>query len=184
MATIFQTERLTVRHWEPDRDAAEAFAMYGDPEVTRFIGGRTDPSVEAVRDRLAQRNVRDAARGDGTGFWAIVEKSSCAVVGASLLKYLPDADGNPTRDMEVGWHQVPAFNGRGYATEAARGAIAHAYAVLGVPVLCAVINPANEPSLRVARRLGMIPLGRTSRCYGQEVELFRADPPPPPPGRA
>ncbi|GAA1812617.1 hypothetical protein [Planosporangium flavigriseum] len=35
------------------------------------------------------------------------------------------------------------------------------------------VRPDNEPSIAVCRRLGMAPLGRTSRWYGVEVEAFR-----------
>jgi len=36
----------------------------------------------------------------------------------------------------------------------------------------AVVRPDNAPSLAVCRRIGMTPLGRTSRWYGVELEAF------------
>ncbi len=38
MAVMFETERLIIRDWIPEQDAKQAFEIYGDPEVTRFIG--------------------------------------------------------------------------------------------------------------------------------------------------
>jgi RimJ/RimL family protein N-acetyltransferase len=46
--------------------------------------------------------------------------------------------------------------------------------VLGLDEVYATIAPTNEPSLAVARRLGMEHLGRTTKYYdGIEFELFR-----------
>jgi hypothetical protein len=36
-----------------------------------------------------------------------------------------------------------------------------------------VVKPENYPSIRVTQRLGMMPMGRTQRYYGAELELFR-----------
>jgi RimJ/RimL family protein N-acetyltransferase len=59
-----------------------------------------------------------------------------------------------------------------YATEAARGAIERGFAS-GLSDVYAVVRPDNEASMSVCRRLGMTPLGRTTRWYGVEVEAFR-----------
>ena len=45
--------------------------------------------------------------------------------------------------------------GRGYATEAARGALAHAFGPLGLNEIVAMAVPANTRSVSVMRRLGM-----------------------------
>jgi RimJ/RimL family protein N-acetyltransferase len=59
-----------------------------------------------------------------------------------------------------------------YATEVARGAIERGFAS-GLSDVYAVVRPDNEASMSVCRRLGMTPLGRTTRRYGVEVEAFR-----------
>jgi RimJ/RimL family protein N-acetyltransferase len=41
-----------------------------------------------------------------------------------------------------------------------------------------VVRPGNEASLAVCRRLGMQPLGRTTRWYHRELESFRLEAPP------
>jgi [ribosomal protein S5]-alanine N-acetyltransferase len=52
MTTLFETQRTIVRNWIPEEDAAQAFEIYGDREVMRFIGdGKTAASIEEVRDR-------------------------------------------------------------------------------------------------------------------------------------
>jgi RimJ/RimL family protein N-acetyltransferase len=52
------------------------------------------------------------------------------------------------------WGLAAHVHGRGYATEAARRAREFAYRELGWTTLTSYIDPRNEPSLRVAQRLG------------------------------
>jgi RimJ/RimL family protein N-acetyltransferase len=104
--------------------------------------------------------------------WAIVPRGARRPVGSVLLVGLPDGDGVPTGDIEVGWHLHPDAWGNGYATEAARGALDRGFAA-GLREVFAVVRPGNEPSQAVCRRLHMEHLGRTNRYYGLSVELFR-----------
>lgn len=172
MPTLFETERLIIRHWAPETDATDAFAIYGDPIVTQFIGGVVEPDVPTVRRKLEMINTRYAARGDGTGSWAVVEKRAGTTIGACLLKHLPDNAGMATADIEVGWHLARSHWGRGYATEWAKAAIAHGLSVLNESIIYAVVRPENLASLRVAERAGMERLGRCNRYYNVELELF------------
>lgn len=173
MAILWDTERLTIRDWVPEADAEQAFEIYGDPKVMRFVGnGKTQESVETQQTALDELVARYAALNNGTGSWAIVEKSTGAIVGAVLLKQLPDNQGQLTQDYEVGWHLRQASWGKGYATEAARAAIAYGFKELKLPVIYAVAYAENLASFRVTQRLGMKPLGSTNQYYGVEVELF------------
>jgi len=176
MAVMFETERLTIRDWIPDQDAKQAFQIYGDPEVTRFIGrGKPEESVETQQALLHRIVARYAELNNGTGVWAIVEKATGQIAGAVILKQLPDNSGQPTQDYEIGWHLRQASWGKGYATEAARAAIDYGFTTLKLPVIYAVVNPSNQASIRVTQRLGMKPLGRTNKYYNAEVELFELD---------
>ena len=175
MTAIFQTERLIIRKWLPENDAAQAFKMYNDPEVTRFISSMVEESVENQKTRLQRIIDKYNQINNGSGFWAIVEKESGQIVGAVLLKQIPDNQGNATEDYEVGWHLQKASWGKGYATEAGRGALEYGFNVLKLPVVYAVANPKNYASIRVMQRLGMMPMGRTNKYYGEELELFKLE---------
>jgi RimJ/RimL family protein N-acetyltransferase len=176
MATIFETQRLIVRDWIPDEDASAAFEIYSDPEVTRFLGnGETQQSVETQCQSLQRLRDRYAQFNNGTGYWAIVDKERGKIVGSVTVKQLPDNEGQPTSDYEVGWHLRQESWGKGYATEAGHAAVEYAFSVLKLPVLYAVVKPANQASIRVTQRLGMTPIGRTNKYYGAELELFKLD---------
>jgi RimJ/RimL family protein N-acetyltransferase len=176
MTILFQTERLIVRTYEPQQDACQAFAIYGDPEVMRFIGnGQAQENITGVCSLLKQRIKHYQSRNNGTGLWAVVDKITKEIIGTILLVQLPDNNGLPTSDYEIGWHFRRVSWGKGYATEAARGIIAYGFNTLQLPVLYAVVHPDNKRSIRVTQRLGMTPMGLTNRYYGVQLLLFKLE---------
>ena len=58
-------------------------------------------------------------------------------------------------DLEIGWIFHRDVWGRGFATEAGEAARDHVLRTLKRPRVVAIIDPDNEPSKRVAARLGM-----------------------------
>lgn len=178
MATIFTTERLIVRDWQPAADAEQALIMHSDPEVMRFIGGRKIVESIAVQREQLQQYIERYQDLPGLGFWAIELREGGLVAGAVILKPLPDAQGTFTDDIEVGWRLRRDCWGKGYATEAGQGALVHGFGILGLPVIYAVTNLVNEASQKVALRLGMEPQGHTDRYYGEELKLFKKIVPP------
>jgi RimJ/RimL family protein N-acetyltransferase len=63
--------------------------------------------------------------------------------------------------MELGWNTYSAFWGQGFASEAAAAVLNYALEIRREPTVRALIAPANESSLRVARRLGLAYAGET-----------------------
>jgi RimJ/RimL family protein N-acetyltransferase len=160
------------------------YDVYRRWEVVQWLGAA--PAVAQSADSMHATVDRWADRADGPfGVWAAALRGSGEPVGTVLLAQMPDAAGEPTEDVEVGWHLHPDHWGHGYATEAARGALVRAWAasvpvVPVVPVVHAVIRPGNVRSVAVAGRLGMALVERTDRWYGVELDAFsvvRPDPP-------
>ncbi len=163
--SIVETERLIVREWTLD-DVDAAFAIFGDPEVTRYLpAGALKASREEMTATL-HRVVGEYPQIRPMGFWAVVERASHLVVGASLLRPLPD---DPR--IEIGWHLARTHWGRGYASEAAGGVLAWAQSQLHVPDPVAVIVPGNTRSEAVAARLGMSP-GERELLFGLDVRVW------------
>jgi RimJ/RimL family protein N-acetyltransferase len=188
--TVFLTPRLAVRAWtHSSPDLERIFDTYSRWEVVQWLGSvptalESPDQAPAVVDRWAARADEPA----GFGVWAVQLRDTGVVAGTVLLVPLPapqgehhaEPEGGGT-EVEVGWHLHPDSWGFGYATEAARGAIEYGFQH-GLQRIHAVVRPGNEPSLAVCRRLGMAPLGRTSRWYGLELEAFRIDRSPLPAG--
>jgi ribosomal-protein-alanine N-acetyltransferase len=156
---ICETERLVLRRLTlADLDALAA--IMADPEVTRFFPGgpRTREQTRARLDDF----LRDY---DRVGFskWAIVLRSSGELIGRCGPAIQP-IDG--AHEVEIGYDLARHHWGRGLATEAARAAVEHCFAVLGMTRVISIIDPNNAPSVRVAQRLGM--------TYERDVEWREA----------
>lgn len=86
----------------------------------------------------------------GYGMWAVTQRGddTCrALIGPWTPPDWPEP--------EVGWMVLDeAAEGTGLATEAARAAITHAYAVLGWPTAVSYIGAENARSIRLAEKLG------------------------------
>ncbi len=66
---------------------------------------------------------------------------------------MPDIDG--VAEFEIGYRLIRSVWGNGYATEAAIAVRDHAFTVLNLTRLVALIEPVNNRSIRVAEKLGM-----------------------------
>lgn len=169
MRVIFETERLVAREWAPD-DAEAAFAIYGDPEVTRYLGatGEPDPNLAYRRERLAGMATRYAAT-PGYGMWALVERAGGDVIGGAGLLLLEEGP-----EVEIAYALRRRSWGHGYATEVARGVIEYGCGRLGLPRLVGLAYPANLASQRVLLKAGMIHRGRR-QAYGHDLEWFEIE---------
>lgn len=138
------TGRLVLRQFR--QDDFEVYAQYyADPHTARFVGGQM--SREQAWRHMAAVVGHWSLKGFGQ--WAVEEKSSGEVIGCVGLW---EPEGWPER--ELGYWLVESAQGNGYATEAALAAREHAYVALGATTLVSYIDPSNEPSKRVAERLG------------------------------
>jgi ribosomal-protein-alanine N-acetyltransferase len=158
------TERLELRAFEPaDLDALHA--VYGDPEVTRFIPAY--PTLEHTR-RALDIHVREARAGN-PAFWALIERESGDLIGDAGLGLIEGIG----PEIELGYTLGPRWWGRGYATEAARAVCDHALGPLALGEVLALVRPANAASINVLEKIGMERLG-TRHAYGTEHLAYSA----------
>jgi predicted GNAT superfamily acetyltransferase len=106
--------------------------------VTRLFGGPF--SLEQVRERLATEMARPLQ------YWPVFD--SREFIGCCGLR--PREEGMP----EIGFHVRKAHWGKGYAKEAARAVIRHAFDNLGCRSLFAGHHPANDASRALLGKLG------------------------------
>jgi len=144
-----RTDRLILRRWrESDR---EPFArMNADPEVMRHF-----PSTltRAQSDGFAARIERQFEE-RGYGPWAVEIPGEAEFIGfVGLLHHTFPAHFTPA--TEVGWRLNRPYWGKGYATEAARAAVADGFGRLGLDEIVSMTAPANVRSIAVMERLGM-----------------------------
>ena len=131
--------------------------MWGDPEVTRFIGGRP-ASPEDVWSRL----LRYAGLWSllGYGYWAVRERATGRFVGdVGFADFHRDITPSLGDAPEVGWALASWARGQGFATEAVKAALtwgdAHLRTASGTPIrFVCIIAPDNVASVRVAQKCG------------------------------
>ncbi len=161
-----ETERLLIRPFLVEEDTGPMLAVYGDPEVMRFIPGGALTGAAAVRATLEKHVSRQERL--GFGGWAIVERRTGDVIGDVGFGIL-----EPTGDVELGYTLARAYWGHGYATEAAGACLDAGLEHIAVPRIVAVVDEANEASLRVAERIGMARAG-TIEVHERTHVLFTA----------
>ena len=127
--------------------------MYADPIVVRHTGDGRPVSEET--SWLTLMVIHGHWLVTGYGAWAIVEKSSGRFIGDvgftnRKRDWGPGLAGVP----EMGWALVPSAFGKGYATEAARAALAWARGHFGPARVFAITAPENAASIHVAEKCG------------------------------
>jgi len=161
-----ETERLRVRAFDPDADSTAMLAVYGDPEVMRFIPGGVLADPAAVRSTLETYVQEQATR--GFSFWAVVERANGSVIGDVGFGIF-----GPTGEIELGWTLARDRWGRGYGSEVAAACLSAGLAHLGADRIVALVDEENEASLHVAERIGMARV-ETIEAHGRRHVLFAA----------
>jgi RimJ/RimL family protein N-acetyltransferase len=165
---VVETERLRLRGHALD-DFDECALMWGDPIVTRHIGGKPF-SAQNVWSKILRYAGHWVLL--DFGYWVVEERATNRFVGevgfADFKRDIdPPFDGTP----EIGWALAPRAHGLGYATEAVQAALGWADRRWpGERTVC-MIDPDNASSLRVAEKCGYREYARTS-YLGSPTILF------------
>jgi RimJ/RimL family protein N-acetyltransferase len=166
---ILETARLRLRAF-CEEDLAAWAATMGDPEVVRHLGGTPFGREDSWRRLLTAIGLWPTY---GYGYWAVERKAEGDLIGqvgfADFKRDMrPSIEGLP----EMGWIFSPHGQGQGYAREAVAAALAWADEQLKAPLIPAIIDPGNAPSIRLAERCGFAE--REEALYrGAPILLFR-----------
>lgn len=158
-------ERLVLRPLT-SHDTDAMLAYRGRADVCRYVP--FDPMTrENITERLAGPWARTELTGQGQSLTLGAEVvSSGELAGDCVLfwRSLEHAGG------EIGYVFNPGLGGHGYATEAVTLMLGLGFGQLGLHRIIARIDERNEPSARLARRVGMRQEARLV-----ENELFRGE---------
>jgi ribosomal-protein-alanine N-acetyltransferase len=125
-----------------------------------LLGARVpdDWPAEDLRDFLPVygKIVDQHAARAGWGIWLMLDPAERVLVGDIGFKGPPDA----LQTAEIGYSVLPAFQGRGYASEAARALVAWGLAQPGVARIVANCRFDNAASIRVLEKAGLRQTGR------------------------
>ena len=146
--TIIETERLTLRQLTTD-DAEFMFELFNDPSFIRNIGDRNIRTIDDACQYIVNGPVASYAK-NGFGLYLVVLKETGESIGmCGLIR----RDG--LEDVDIGYAFLPRFWSKGYASEAAQAVKEYAKDVVGLKRMVAIVDPANEGSIRVLEKLGL-----------------------------
>ena len=145
-----ETERLLLRPFT-ENDAADAFEYLHEPMVHCFACMK----IETMED--ARKAVLDRAK-DGEYYFAITLKENGKVIGE--IDAMPEAaapdEENAARDtFSPCWMLNPAYQGKGYAFEAAHAFFDYLFYQKGARRIYAYTEDNNLPSQNLCKKLGM-----------------------------
>jgi RimJ/RimL family protein N-acetyltransferase len=172
-----ETERLLLRLPEA-LDAEGYLAVFGDPQVLRFLGTGTATRDDAVAAIERMRRHWDS---HGIGLFSVVRKEDERLLGrVGFLLWDPERWVHAMREelegdleTEIGWTLGSEHWNRGYASEAAIACRDWALGDLGLTRLVSVIAPGNAASIRVAEKLGeMLEREDLPGPFDRRVDLY------------
>jgi len=144
---VVVTSRLIIRDLKLD-DAPFIVKLLNDPAFIRNIGDRGVRSESDAREYLISGPFASYAR-HGFGLRAVTLAASGEAVGICGLLQRAELPG-----PDIGFAFLPQYRAQGFAFEAASVVKADAHARLGVATLHAIVNPANDASIRLLAKLG------------------------------
>ena len=149
-AVTIETPRLLLRQWRED-DLDPFAALNIDPEVMRFF----EEPLSRERSDAWARAIAAVIADEGWGLWALERRDTGEFIGFTGLQvprhplpFLPC--------VEVGWRLARSAWGHGFATEAGRASLTHAFGPLALDEVVSMTAVPNTPSRRVMERLGMV----------------------------
>ena len=162
MIPTLMTERLTLRPLAASD--FDVFAQFYQSERSAFVGGPVTPELSwrMLAAELGHWHLR------GYGRWAVEETGTGQFAGVV-------GPWNPVGwpEPEIGWDLMNGFEGKGYATEAARAALQYAFGTLEWPTAISLVSIENTASAAVATRLGAVEDGAFTHERWGHMRIFR-----------
>ncbi len=151
---IIETKRLLLREITRS-DAANIFAIHGDPKVMRWFGADPLPDLTAA-ENLIQKFAKTRTEPMTGTRWAIELRSNPGLIGTCGF-----FDWNSEwRKCLLGYELAPQAQGSGYMSEALQSVLSWGFENMVLNRVEALIHPDNLASLKIAKRLGFIEEGR------------------------
>jgi len=146
---VLETRRLLLRHPTP-ADLDSLFAIYSDPDVTRYIPD-APRTYEATREEIEWFQNGHPEHPE-LGLWATILKENGAFIGrCGLIPWTIDG----RREVEVAFLLAKAYWRQGLGTEAAQAILEYGFGPLGLRRLICLVERENSASIEVATKIGM-----------------------------
>lgn len=164
MIATLETPRLKLRAFQLD-DAAFIIELLNSPGWIRFIGDRQIHSLDDARNYL-QNGPMKGYQLNGFGLMLIELAANAAPIGmCGLIKR------DTLEDVDIGYALLPAFEGQGFAFEAASAVMDYAKNELKLKRVVAITTKDNERSGNLLNKIGFR-FEKNIRLTDDEEELM------------
>ncbi len=161
--TVLETERCIIRETTV-ADVDEFYRIYAEPSVTYYMDRLYDnPEEERA---YAEEYIRKVYGFYGYGMWSIVRKDTGQVIGRAGLSWREGFE-----LPEIGFVIEVSCQRMGYAYEVCSTIVEYGMGELEFEGIQALVEPGNEASMGLCRKLGMQWEG-TVECGGKEYEKW------------
>jgi len=153
--THFETENLILRATN-HTDAAFVLELLNTPKWIKYIGDRNVKTVEDARQYIANKMQPQQER-LGFSNYTVIRKSDNVKMGSCGLYDREGLEG-----IDIGFAFLPAYEGKGYAYEAAKVIRDFGLNTLGMESIQAITTVDNTASQKLLTKLGFLQTGETT----------------------
>ncbi|QIL46457.1 GNAT family N-acetyltransferase [Vagococcus coleopterorum] len=147
---LIETPRLIIRDYKAS-DSTEALEFLGDKETMHYLPEESF-TIESIKEFIAKNNRKVA-------YYPIVLKEEKKVIGHLYFEpFFGD------HSYEIGWVFNQAYQGNGYAFEAAQALMDWGFKEKGIHRVIATCQPENSSSYKLMEKLGMRREGYFKEC--------------------
>ncbi|QUL54883.1 GNAT family N-acetyltransferase [Paenibacillus tritici] len=146
MITELHTERLLLRKMKV-ADSSSLFGIWSDPEVTRYMNVSSFTDEQQAKDMI--QLLDDLSEDDKAIRYSVILTESSEIIGSCGYNSLDFENAK----AEIGYDIAASFWGRGYASEAVRALLDHAFSSLELNRVEAKVDPANMNSIKLLHKL-------------------------------
>ncbi|MGD7044851.1 GNAT family N-acetyltransferase [Jeotgalibacillus proteolyticus] len=150
-----KTKRLDIRDFK-SQDWQEVWLYTSKKDVMTYM-------PEGVLSKEAAKELVDQNSSDNAEKFPIILRENDQLIGHLVFHpYFGD------HTYEIGWVMNPAYQNKGYASEAARAVLEYGFSELKLHRIIATCQPENEASFRVMEKIGMRKEGCFKKCIPHE----------------
>ena len=131
------------------KDAKFIFELFNLPACIQFIGDRGISSLDKAKIYI-QDSMLKSYEQNGFGLYKMVLKNTQKAIGICGLVKRPSLE-----HADIGFAILSAYEGKGYAFEAAKATLDYAESELKIKTILAITNKENVRSINLLERIGL-----------------------------
>ena len=135
-------------------DAPFMLELLNTPTWLQFIGDRNVHTIADAKNYLLNGSLKSYQE-HGFGFYAVIEKAETLDKSGQTIGICGLIKRDTLPDIDIGFAFLPNLLSKGFGFEAASAILDYARNVLNIKRIIAIVNPDNEKSIGLIKKIGM-----------------------------